>query len=31
MQKNKLVEIADGRKKYKVDCIATEFKDWVIS
>ena len=29
--KNKIQEIAGGRKDYKVDCLAAEFKDWQIS
>jgi hypothetical protein len=29
--KNKLQEKLGGRKEYKVDCIAAEFKDWEIS
>jgi len=29
--KNKLQEKLRGRKEYKVDCIAAEFKDWEIS
>lgn len=29
--KNKIQEILGGRKDYKVDCIAAEFKDWEIS
>lgn len=29
--KNKIQEIAGGRKDYKVDCLASEFKDWEIS
>ena len=29
--KNKIQEIAGGRKDYKVDCLAADFKDWEIS
>lgn len=29
--KNKIQEIAGGRKDYKIDCLAAEFKDWGIS
>lgn len=29
--KNKIQEKVGGRKDYKVDCIADEFKDWEIS
>ena len=29
--KNKIQEIVGGRKDYKVDCLAAEFKDWDIS
>lgn len=29
--KNKIQEIAGGRKDYKTDCLASEFKDWGIS
>jgi len=29
--KNKIQGIADGRKDYKIDCLAAEFKDWEIS
>jgi pyoverdine/dityrosine biosynthesis protein Dit1 len=29
--KNKIQEIVGGRKDYKIDCIAAEFKDWEIS
>ena len=29
--KNKIQEIVGGRKDYKVDCLASEFKDWEIS
>ena len=29
--KNKIQETAGGRKDYKVDCLAAEFKDWEIS
>ena len=29
--KNKIQETASGRKDYKIDCLAAEFKDWEIS
>lgn len=29
--KNKIQEIAGGRKDYKIDCLAAEFSDWEIS
>ena len=29
--KNKIQETVGGRKDYKVDCLAAEFKDWEIS
>lgn len=29
--KNKIQEVVGGRKDYKVDCVAAEFKDWEIS
>ena len=29
--KNKIQEKSGGRKDYKIDCIAAEFKDWEIS
>jgi|TARA_Y100000310_G_scaffold112746_1_gene111273 hypothetical protein len=29
--KNKIQELAGGRKDYKVDCLAADFKDWEIS
>ena len=29
--KNKIQEFDGGRKDYKIDCIASEFKDWEIS
>jgi len=29
--KNKIQEIIGGRKDYKVDCLAAEWKDWEIS
>jgi|TARA_B110000858_G_scaffold134237_1_gene152586 hypothetical protein len=29
--KNKIQELDGGRKDYKIDCIASEFKDWEIS
>ena len=28
---NKIMEVIGGRKDYKVDCIASEFKDWDVS
>lgn len=29
--KNKIQEIVGGRKDYKIDCLAADFKDWEIS
>lgn len=29
--KNKIQETVGGRKDYKIDCIASEFKDWDVS
>lgn len=29
--KNKIQELCSGRKDYKIDCLAAEFKDWEIS
>ncbi len=29
--KNKIQELAGGRKDYKIDCLAAEFKEWEIS
>jgi len=29
--KNKIQEVVGGRKDYKVDCIASEFKEWEVS
>lgn len=29
--KNKIQEINGGRKDYKIDCLAAEFKDWEVS
>jgi len=29
--KNKIQEVAGGRKDYKIDCLAAEFDDWKIS
>jgi pyoverdine/dityrosine biosynthesis protein Dit1 len=29
--KNKIQEVMGGRKYYKIDCLAAEFKDWDIS
>ena len=31
ISKNKIQEIMGGRKDYKIDCLAAEFKDWEIS
>ena len=31
VSKNKIQEIAGGRKDYKIDCLAADFKDWEIS
>ena len=28
---NKIMEVVGGRKVYKIDCIAADFKDWDIS
>ena len=28
---NKIMERVGGRKDYKIDCIASEFKDWEVS
>ena len=28
---NKIMEVVGGRKDYKVDCIASDFKDWDVS
>ena len=28
---NKIMEVVGGRKDYKVDCIASEYKDWEVS
>ena len=28
---NKIAECVGGRKDYKVDCLASEFKDWEVS
>ena len=28
---NKIMEVVGGRKDYKVDCLAADFKDWEIS
>jgi len=28
---NKIMEVVGGRKDYKIDCIAADFKDWDIS
>jgi hypothetical protein len=28
---NKIMEVVGGRKDYKVDCIAAEYKDWEVS
>jgi hypothetical protein len=29
--KNKIQEIVGGRKDYKIDCLAADFKDWTVS
>ena len=29
--KNKIQEVVGGRKDYKIDCLAAEFKDWEVS
>ena len=29
--KNQIQEVVGGRKDYKIDCLAAEFKDWEIS
>lgn len=29
--KNKIQEVVGGRKDYKVDCLAADFKDWQVS
>lgn len=29
--KNKIQEVVGGRKDYKIDCLAAEFKDWDVS
>ena len=29
--KNKIQEVAGGRKDYKLDCLAAEFSDWEVS
>tara|TARA_R100001377_G_C3182691_1_gene107283 strand:- start:746 stop:1150 length:405 start_codon:yes stop_codon:yes gene_type:complete len=29
--KNKIQELAGGRKDYKIDCLAADFEDWSIS
>lgn len=31
ISKNKIQDIVGGRKDYKIDCLAAEFKDWEIS
>jgi hypothetical protein len=31
VSKNKIQEVFGGRKDYKIDCIAADFKDWEIS
>ena len=28
---NKIMEVVGGRKDYKIDCLAEEFKDWNVS
>jgi hypothetical protein len=29
--KNQIQEVMGGRKDYKIDCLAADFKDWEIS
>ncbi len=29
--KNKIQEVSGGRKDYKIDCLAADFKDWEVS
>ncbi len=29
--KNKIQELSGGRKDYKIDCLAADFKDWEVS
>ena len=29
--KNKIQEVFGGRKDYKIDCLAADFKDWEVS
>jgi hypothetical protein len=29
--KNRIQEVAGGRKDYKIDCLAADFKDWEVS
>ena len=29
--KNKIQELVGGRKDYKIDCLAADFKDWEVS
>ena len=31
VSKNKIQEVMGGRKDYKIDCLAADFKDWEIS
>jgi len=31
VSKNRIQELAGGRKDYKIDCLAADFKDWEIS
>ena len=31
VSKNRIQEVVGGRKDYKIDCLAAEFKDWEIS
>lgn len=31
ISKNRIQEIVGGRKDYKVDCLAADFKDWEVS
>ena len=28
---NKIMEVVGGRKDYKIDCLASDFKDWEVS
>ena len=31
VSKNKIQEVVGGRKDYKIDCLAADFKDWEVS